>query len=50
VRHQRAGAQVHHAVGDVEQVGVGVDAGDRVPADGARRPDDDAQRLLGDDL
>ena len=24
--------------------------GDRVPADGARRPDDDAQRLLGDDL
>jgi hypothetical protein len=35
---------------DQLEVGVGVDAGDRVPADGARRPDDDAQRLLGDDL
>ena len=34
---------------DQLEVGVGVDAGDRVPADGARRPDDDAQRLLGDD-
>ena len=35
---------------DQLEVGVGVDAGDRVPTDGARRPDDDAQRLLGDDL
>ena len=35
---------------DQLEVGVGVDARDRVPADGARRPDDDAQRLLGDDL
>ena len=35
---------------DQLEVGVRVDARDRVPADGARRPDDDAQRLLGDDL
>jgi hypothetical protein len=30
--------------------GEGVPFGVGVPADGARRPDDDAQRLLGDDL
>jgi hypothetical protein len=32
------------------EVGVGVDAGDRVPPDRAGGPDDDAQRLVGDDL
>ena len=35
---------------DQLEVGMGVDAGDRVPADRAGRPDDDAQRLVGDHL
>ncbi|WP_278257528.1 hypothetical protein [Nocardioides convexus] len=35
---------------DELEVGVGVDARDGVPADGSGGPDDDPQRLLGDDL
>ena len=41
---------VGHPHPDELQVGMGVDPGDRVPADRAGGPDDDAQRLLGDHL